>query len=305
MEIIKLKPFFAPKIWGGKQLKDFGFQIPENQKIGEAWVISAHDNGMSYLLSGEFQSQSLKTVFDQHRELFNHYQGEFPLLVKIITPNDFLSVQVHPTDDYALKKHQSLGKPESWLVLSAPADAYLIYGHHAQNQNELVQQINDGQWNQLLKKVPVAVGDFLYVAPGKIHAITPNVVVCEIQRSSDITYRFYDYNRVDETGQPRRLDLQDSLSCTQIPDDEGLIVKKAQQQIFSSDYFSVYLWDVNQNPTLELTEKPYWLQFSVIQGQGTINNQAFQMGESAISLGEITQIQATGNLQIIVSWIRI
>ncbi|PPE05381.1 type I phosphomannose isomerase catalytic subunit [Williamsoniiplasma lucivorax] len=304
MEIIKLKPFFSEKLWGGDGLKKMGFDIPLNQKIGEAWIISAHENGMSFLTTGKFKDQSLKSVFEAHRHLFGDYQGEFPLLVKIITPNDYLSVQVHPDDAYALKKHHCLGKPESWLVLDAPQDAHLIYGHHAQTRAELEMMVANNQWDQLLKKVAVQPGDFLYVEPGKIHAITPDVVVCEVQRSSDITYRFYDYDRLDANGHPRRLDLEDSINCTLIPDSPDQIVRQQTGQIFSSTYFSINIWDTTTTPKLVLNETPYWLQFTILTGSGAINGQAFKAGESAISLGEIQDIQAAGEMKILVSWIK-
>ncbi|ATZ17105.1 mannose-6-phosphate isomerase [Williamsoniiplasma luminosum] len=304
MEIIKLKPFFSEKIWGGNGLKKMGFDIPLNKNIGEAWIISAHDNGMSFLTTGKFKDQALKNVFEDNRQLFGDYQGEFPLLVKIISPNDYLSVQVHPDDEYALKKHHCLGKPESWLVLDAPVDAHLIYGHHAKTKQELESMVEHDQWDKLLKKVKVQVGDFLYVEPGKVHAITPGVVVCEVQRSSDITYRFYDYKRLDDHGQPRRLDLEDSINCTLIPDSQDVIVRQQTGQIFSSQYFSINIWDTKNNLKLEIDEQPYWLQLTVLSGQGTINNQDFQLGESAITLGSIEQITATGEMKILVSWIK-
>ncbi|AVP49765.1 type I phosphomannose isomerase catalytic subunit [Williamsoniiplasma luminosum] len=304
MEIIKLKPFFSEKIWGGNGLKKMGFDIPLNKNIGEAWIVSAHENGMSFLTSGKFKGQALKNVFEDNRQLFGDYQGEFPLLVKIISPNDYLSVQVHPDDEYALKKHHCLGKPESWLVLDAPVDADLIYGHHAKTKQELESMVEHDQWDQLLKKVKVQVGDFLYVEPGKVHAITPGVVVCEVQRSSDITYRFYDYKRLDDHGQPRRLDLEDSINCTLIPDSQDVIVRQQTGQIFSSKYFSINIWDTKNNLKLEIDEQPYWLQLTVLSGQGTINNQDFQIGESAITLGSIEQITATGEMKILVSWIK-
>ncbi|ATZ16239.1 mannose-6-phosphate isomerase [Entomoplasma freundtii] len=303
MELVKLRPYFSEKIWGGRGLENFGFQLPENKNIGEAWVISAHPNGLSTFVNGSFANQSLADVFENNRHLFGNFEGEFPLLVKILTPNDFLSVQVHPDDTYAQAKHNSLGKPESWYVLEAPENAFLIYGHNAKTKNELTTLIDNKKWEQLLRKVPVKVGDFLYVAPGKIHAVTPGVVVCEIQRSSDITYRLYDYDRLDDSGQPRRLDLADSIACTTVPDSEDVIIKEGKKAIFNNDYFSVYHWNVQAEPTLVLSEKPYWLQLTVLSGNGQINHQNFKKGDSAITLGPIEPLQANGDLKILLSWV--
>jgi mannose-6-phosphate isomerase len=112
MKIKKIIPSFSERIWGGQGLKKFGFKIPSDKKIGEAWVISAHENGMGFLEEADGQGESLKAFFDQNRSLFGDYQGDYPLLSKIITPEDYLSVQVHPNDEYAMKHHNSLGKPD-------------------------------------------------------------------------------------------------------------------------------------------------------------------------------------------------
>ncbi|AUF83422.1 mannose-6-phosphate isomerase [Mesoplasma syrphidae] len=304
MQIVKLKPFFSEKIWGCSKLKDFGFEIPENKKIGEAWVISAHNNGMSYLTDGLFKDQALKTVFENNRNLFGNYQGEYPLLAKIITADDYLSVQVHPDDQYAMAKHKQLGKPESWYILDCPKDAKIIYGHTAQSKAELESMIENGKWQELLKEESIKPGDFLFVDTGKIHAITPGVTVYELQRSSDITYRLYDYDRLDDQSQPRRLDLQDSINCTIVPDSKSLIIQNAEKKIFSSSVFSIYILNADQESEFILDEEASWLQFTVISGTGTINDQHFKAGESAISLGKLEPIKVTGNLQVIISWIK-
>ncbi|WP_027063051.1 type I phosphomannose isomerase catalytic subunit [Mesoplasma seiffertii] len=304
MQIVKLKPYYSEKIWGSSKLKELGFPIPENKKIGEAWVISAHNNGMSYLTAGTFKDQPLKTVFENNRNLFGNYQGEYPLLAKIITAADYLSVQVHPNDEYAMAKHHQLGKPESWYILDCPENAKLIYGHNAQSKAELEALIANGNWQQLLKEQPIKPGDFLFVDTGKVHAITPGVTVYELQRSSDITYRLYDYDRLDEQKQPRRLDLIDSINCTSVPDTSDLVIKNAEKKVFSSSVFSIYLLKAKAEKQFIVDESTGWLQFTIIRGQGTINNQKFTAGESAISLGELEPIEVTGDLEVIISWIK-
>nr|WP_280123358.1 type I phosphomannose isomerase catalytic subunit [[Acholeplasma] multilocale] len=285
-------------------MREMGFDAPKDLKIGEAWTISAHPNGMSYIVDGEFKGSSLKEVFENNRHLFGDYQEEFPLLSKIITPNDYLSVQVHPTDEYAKTKHNSLGKPESWYVLEAPKDAYLIYGHNANSEEELRSMVDNGQWDELLKKEPVKAGDFLYVEPGKIHAITPGVSVFELQRSSDITYRFYDYDRLDDAGEPRRLDIEDSINCTKVPDSVEQIVRQANKEVFSSEYFSLYVLNTKDENTFSCYEDAYFLQFCVIEGHGMINGQPFKNGESAITLGKVQEINFSGDMKVIISWIK-
>ncbi|WP_434335601.1 type I phosphomannose isomerase catalytic subunit [Mycoplasma capricolum subsp. capricolum] len=306
MKILKLKPYFLKKVWGGNRLKDFGFDIKDNQNIGEAWVISAHENGMSYIISDDqYNNLSLKELFENHKELFNNYKGCYPLLVKIITASDYLSVQVHPDDNYALTHHNQLGKPESWYVIDANKDSELIYGHMARNKKELINLVSQNKWNQLLKKVKVKPNDFLYVAPGKVHAISPNLVIYELQRSSDITYRFYDYNRIDKTtNKPRQLDISNSIECTTIPDTNELIICNANNKVFSSKYFSLYVLECTNLKEFEVDEKCDWLQLTVISGFGYINEIFFKQAESAITIDGIDKLIVKGKIKIIISWIK-
>ncbi|WP_434343202.1 type I phosphomannose isomerase catalytic subunit [Mycoplasma sp. 06067-C1-B144P-99-0482-3] len=306
MKILKLKPYFSKKIWGGNRLKDFGFDIKDNQNIGEAWVISAHENGMSYVISDDqYNNLSLKELFENHKHLFNNYKGCYPLLVKIITASDYLSVQVHPDDNYALKNHNQLGKPESWYIIDANKDSELIYGHTAKNKKELIDLVSQNKWNQLLKKVKVNPNDFLYVAPGKVHAISPNLVIYELQRSSDITYRFYDYNRIDKTtNKPRQLDIFNSIECTITPDINEQIIHNANNKVFSSKYFSLYILECTNLKEFEVDEKCDWLQLTVISGSGYINEVFFKQAESAITIDGIDKLIVKGKIKIIISWIK-
>ncbi|WP_347938503.1 type I phosphomannose isomerase catalytic subunit [Mycoplasma feriruminatoris] len=306
MKILKLKPYFSKKIWGSDRLKDFGFDISDQTDIGEAWVISAHENGMSYIDSDDqYNNLSLKELFENHKELFNNYKGSYPLLVKIITANDYLSVQVHPDDNYALTHHNQLGKPESWYIIDANKNAELIYGHMAKNKAELTNLVNQNKWDQLLKKVRIQPNDFLYVPTGKIHAITPNLVVYELQRSSDITYRFYDYNRIDKTtNKPRKLDIFNSIQCTNTPDSDDLIIHNANNKVFSSEFFSLFVLDCNDIKEFEVDEKCDWLQLTVISGYGYINDMFFKQGQSAITINGIEKLIVKGKIKIIISWIK-
>ncbi|WP_434328401.1 type I phosphomannose isomerase catalytic subunit [Mycoplasma capricolum subsp. capricolum] len=306
MKILKLKPYFLKKVWGGNRLKDFGFDIKDNQNIGEAWVISAHENGMSYIISDDqYNNLSLKELFENHKELFNNYKGCYPLLVKIITASDYLSVQVHPDDNYALTHHNQLGKSESWYIIDANKDSELIYGHTARNKKELIDLVSQNKWDQLLKKVKVKPNDFLYVAPGKVHAISPNLVIYELQRSSDITYRFYDYNRIDKTtNKPRQLDIFNSIESTIIPDTNELIICNANNKVFSSKYFSLYILECTNLKEFEVDEKCDWLQLTVISGSGYINEVFFKQAESAITIDGIDKLIVKGKIKIIISWIK-
>ncbi|AXK50774.1 type I phosphomannose isomerase catalytic subunit [Spiroplasma alleghenense] len=305
MEILKLAPFFSERLWGGQKLKEMGFKTPINKKIGEAWVISAHENGMSYIDSpGTYEGMALKDLFEKHHELFGGNYKEYPLLVKVITARDYLSVQVHPDDEYAKEHHNSFGKPESWYVLEAPKDSELIYGHNAKTADEFKKMVDEGNWDKLLKKEPIEEGDFLYVPPGKVHAITPEVVIYELQRSSDITYRLYDYDRLDDKGNPRELHIQESLDNTKIPDTDHFVTKKAKGKVFSSEFFSLEIVEGAHQKEYICPEPADWLQITAIKGSGTINGVKFSKAQSAITIKGIDKMTITGNLKFLVSWIK-
>ena len=191
-----LKPYFQEKMWGGKRLKtEFGYEIPSDT-TGECWAISAHPHGPAVIENGPYQGLNLAELWQQHREVFGNAKGDvFPLLTKILDARDDLSVQVHPDDAYALKHEGELGKTECWYVLAADEGAEMIYGHYAQTKAELKQLIEAGDWQHLLRRVPVKAGDFLYVPSGTVHAIGKGIMVLETQQSSDTTYRLYDFDR--------------------------------------------------------------------------------------------------------------
>ena len=209
--VVFMKPVFVPKIWGGRKLEtEFGYTIPDGP-IGECWAISAHPAGDCEIVGGPFAGMHLSELWDQHRELFANCEGDhgkFPLLIKILDAAGSLSVQVHPDDEYAGKhENGSLGKRECWYVVHADEGAEIIIGQHAKNATEFRQMVEAGEWDKLLNKVSVHTGDFFGVLPGTVHALCAGTLVIETQQSSDITYRVYDYDRVQPDGTKRQLHL--------------------------------------------------------------------------------------------------
>lgn len=303
-KFIKLTPFLSERLWGDQRLKNFGFELPENVKIGEAWVISALDEGVSSVSKeSEFYGLTLKQLFEQHRKLFNDITSTYPMLSKIISADDYLSVQVHPDDQYALKHNNMLGKPECWYIIDLPENAEMIYGHYAKTQDELIEMVDNGKWNQLLKKVNIKKGDFLYVPPGKIHAITPGVILFELQRSSDVTYRFYDFDRVDKNGLKRPLHLKESFDVTTVPDNDIAIINIDNGILIDNEYFTLHLINNIAEKTYQF-KKVNWMQITVVEGNGTINLQQFKQGESAIIPYGIDTLRVKGEIKFLLSYQR-
>ncbi|EOD6218025.1 mannose-6-phosphate isomerase, class I [Enterococcus hirae] len=306
-----LKPVFQEKIWGGSRLRSvFGFDIP-NDKIGEDWAISAHPHGVSVVENGEYQGQKLDELWQNHKELFgNPTEPVFPLLIKILDAEDELSVQVHPDDAYGMKHEGELGKTECWYIIDAEPGAEIIYGHHAKTREELVEMIQEGRWDGLLKKVPVKKGDFFYVPSGTIHAIGKGIMILETQQSSDTTYRVYDYDRKDANGNTRELHIQQSIDVTTVPAITPQIqmkeVRKGNSSIVTyleTEFFNVYEWDIKGITSFK-KQAPYTLA-TVIDGAGelVVNEKIYPLtkGASFILPNDVTEWTVQGELSIIAS----
>lgn len=279
-EPIFLQPVFQERIWGGQKLKtEFSYEIPF-EKTGEAWAISAHLHGPSVITNGPLTGKTLADAWNEHKELFNREtvdSGEYPLLVKILDAADDLSVQVHPNDQFAREvEGVPLGKTECWYVLSAEEGAELVLGHHAKTSEEFTRMVDKGEWDKLLRRVKVKAGDFVYVPSGTIHAIGKGIVILETQQSSDITYRVYDYDRMDSDGNKRELHLERAKQVTTIPHQDayvkpvetiqgGLCEKKLVQE----QYFTVHHWQLNGQATCKMTAN--FLQVSVIKGHAVLD----------------------------------
>ena len=219
---LKLTPFFRhgeQTPWGGRALSDiFGKAIPDDQ-TGESLEISALPGMESVIENGELAGKPLSVAVDQWKQdLTGPHAGEFPLLVKLLDAKETLSVQVHPDDEYAKAHEGKLGKSEAWVVLSAPPGSKLVYGVDTQGKT-LEECVEAGELEQALTWLPVSPGDVLYIPHGMVHALGTagapgDLIIYEIQQSSDVTYRFWDWGRVDKAGNPRELHTQKALDVT-------------------------------------------------------------------------------------------
>lgn len=274
-EPLFLQSVMQEKIWGGTKLRDeFGYKIPSD-KVGEYWAISAHPHGVSTIKNGRFAGMGLDQLYAEHRELFgNSSEPVFPLLTKILDANDWLSVQVHPDDHYAMEHEGELGKTECWYVIAADEGAEIIYGHNAKSREELRQQIEKKEWDKLLTKVPVKAGDFFYVPSGTMHAIGSGILILETQQSSDTTYRVYDFDRKDDEGNLRELHLEKSIDVLNIgaPANSRPVTVKADDLtstlLVASDFFAVYKWEVSGKVNIEKTAA--YSLVSMLAGRGVL-----------------------------------
>ncbi|MFL8939248.1 mannose-6-phosphate isomerase, class I [Rossellomorea oryzaecorticis] len=307
-----LQPVFQERIWGGTALKDqFNYDIPSD-KTGECWAISGHPNGQSTVVNGEFAGKTIGELWNEHRELFGgHPSPVFPLLTKILDANADLSVQVHPDDTYA-KEHENgeLGKTECWYIIDCDEGAEMIFGHTAGTKEEFVSKIENGEWDELLRRIPVKPGDFFYVPSGTIHALCKGTLVLETQQSSDTTYRVYDYDRRDAEGNTRELHIEKSIEVTTIPHrnaDVKPFVEKSDgvevTKFVEAEYFSVYKWQVDGYASF-VQDQPFQLA-SVLDGEGTLKVQgesySLKKGDHFILPADVETFEVEGKMDLIVS----
>lgn len=218
MDIMKLRPAVKDCIWGGiKLIQDYGKNF-DMKRISETWECSVHPDGMSVVTTGEHTGKTLYEVISEYPEyLGKNSNGEFPVLVKFIDAGKDLSVQVHPDDSYARVHENQNGKTEMWYVLEADENAGLIYGFEKEISPETVRRaVYDGMITDYLHYEEVHKGDVFYIPSGTVHAIGRGTVIAEIQESSNITYRVYDYDRTDENGNKRELHLEKALDVMKI-----------------------------------------------------------------------------------------
>ena len=267
--------------------------VPEGV-IGESWDIACHKNGTGKVANGELKGKGFDEVI---KEYGNKFLGnsisideDFPLLIKLITAKDKLSVQVHPNDEYAKRVENDLGKTEAWYVVDAEEGASLIVGTKDCDKETFKKAIEDGNLDKYLNKIPVKKGDFFYVQSGLVHAICEGILIAEIQQSSDTTYRVYDYNRGREIHVEKALDVIDfSLKGENT---QGITIKNDgydKTYLCLGEYFTIQKYEVNTSFKEASDEDRFYL-FTCVDGEGTIK---YNGGEEKISMGDSIFIPAS------------
>lgn len=206
------EPILKERIWGGTRLRDYLQKSILSEKTGESWEISTVPNAVSIISNGIYQGKNLNDLIEQFpeailgKEVVKRFGTQFPLLFKYLDANQDLSIQLHPNDELAKVRHNTFGKTEMWYVMQADEGARLIIGFKENTTRETyIQKLNENKLLGLLNEIPVKKGDVFLLETGTIHAIGAGILIAEIQQTSDITYRLYDWDRVDEQGNKREL----------------------------------------------------------------------------------------------------
>ena len=270
MELVKLKPTVKDYIWGGNYFQSFNKGLGLS-RVSECWELSVRDNDSSIIASGPNEGKRLNEVIskqdiDPVMDRFPY----FPLLIKLIDAKENLSVQVHPSDDYALKNENSFGKSEMWHIISADEGSGLYVGLNDNYKKEDIEKaLKEGTILNYLNFYKVKPGDTFIINPGTIHAIGKGVRLIEIQQNSNLTYRLFDYNRVDQNGNPRELHIAKALEVINYQKYE--LLTNQDGYLANNQYFTVKKACFDDGLTIS-AESGSFVSFTFLDGNGVVND---------------------------------
>lgn len=283
MEIISLSPTVKDTIWGGKKMiTEFGFETKEDN-IAEAWLLSAHPDGPSYVLNGKYTGKTLAEVVESEGfgilGLHNANKPDFPILIKLIDAEKKLSVQVHPGDAYARRVENENGKTEAWYILDAAPESELVYGVNKEmTRSAFMQSIQKKEVESLLNFVPVKKGDVVFIPSGMLHAIGAGIFLAEVQQSSNTTYRVYDYDRPGKDGKPRELHIEKAADVADLtvpsadfaPAGVPCKYENAQKTYLTGcEYFKMYRLSID-GIYYDFADADSFVHLLVLEGEGEI-----------------------------------
>lgn len=312
MKLVKLKPYCHKAIWGGTNLYE-KYGKDAFKDIAEAWELSGYEGKESRADGGKYDGKTINEVIAaEGKEILGTAAGDsgkLPILIKLIDAAKPLSIQVHPSDENAGALNADGGKTEMWIICEAEKDAFLYYGVKEKLSGERFREaILDGTITDYLNKVPVKTGDTFFIKAGTIHAIGAGITICEIQQTSDTTYRLYDYKRKDALGNERELHIEKGIIASNLNVqtefyEEG--VQKGNEKVMvSCPFFNVSVLDVNGEEKTEITEKSF-AAFTVTEGTGAIISADEEIsvtkGSTVFAVAGAGEITLRGSMHVVKS----
>lgn len=310
---LKFTPILKEKIWGGTKLEKLLHKKADHKRIGESWEISDIEGDISIVANGPLKGKSLKDLLREHKgqlvgeEVYKSFKNQFPLLIKFIDANTELSVQVHPDDRLAGERHNSFGKTEMWYIMEAEKNADIIIGFKRTiSREEYLKHLNSGKITELLHFEKVEKGDAFFINPGKVHAIGAGVLLAEIQQTSDLTYRIYDWDRKDGQGNSRELHTDLALEAIDFENKEDF-KKNYSREINSSnkiagcEYFTTNFLPVSTG----VIEKNYsgidsFVIYMCVSGEAEVsvdgNSEDIQTGETILIAAETSKVELSSKV---------
>ncbi|MCM4154365.1 mannose-6-phosphate isomerase [Arenibacter sp. N53] len=302
---LKFNPILKERLWGGTKLKDVLGKPIENDITGESWELSAVEGDVSVVANGDLSGASLQELINKYpKELLGNsvverFGKEFPILIKFIDAKQDLSIQLHPNDDLAKKRHNSFGKTEMWYIMDADKGAELIVGFNKDvTKEEYAKSIEEDTLLDLLNYESVKEGDTFFINTGKMHAIGAGVLLAEIQQTSDITYRVFDFNRKDKNGNLRELHTDLALDAIDYTKKADFKVKYSNKKdsvnnMVSCPYFNTNILELTKDLELDVEKRDSFTIYMCVGGKATISN---EFGSVSIEKGETTLVAAQSKI---------
>ena len=298
----KFNPIMKDRLWGGDKLQKLFNKPSETDTTGESWELSAVKGDVSVVCNGVLTGKSLQELINEYgadlmgKSVIERFGSEFPILIKFIDAKQDLSIQLHPHDDLAKQRHNSFGKTEMWYIMDADPGAKLIVGFNRDvEKEEYVESLENNSLLDLLNYEEVKEGDTFFINTGKIHAIGAGVMLAEIQQTSDITYRVFDFNRKDKHGNLRELHTELALDAIDYKKkgDFKVDYPKAGNEVnkmVESPYFKTDYLHLTEDFTQDVSGRDSFTIFMCVKGSATIKN---DWGQVDVEKGETVLLPAS------------
>ena len=304
---IKFKPRIKERIWGGHAILErkgkAAARLAKDKLYGESWDLSSVKGDISVVANGMLKGNNLEEIIEVYMgELvgennFERYGLEFPLLIKYLDCNDKLSVQVHPDDALAEERHNSFGKTEAWYIADVKEGAAIYLGFKDLNitREEYISAVSESRLEELLNRVEVKKGDVFFIPAGTVHALGAGIEVVEVQQTSDVTYRIYDWDRVDASGKGRELhtalavDAIDFEADAEVLHKQYNLTKGGESKVIESPYFTMVIHDVDAVKYLDRSMLDSFIVYICLEGSATIS---IDGGKEELTAGELVLIPA-------------
>jgi mannose-6-phosphate isomerase len=302
---LKFNPILKDRLWGGTKLGDIFRKPIKSNIVGESWEISGVEGDISIIANGNLAGISLQDLIDENadallgKSVVERFGTDFPILIKFIDAKQDLSIQLHPNDELAKKRHNSFGKTEMWYIMDADKDANLIVGFNKTvTKEEYQKSINNNTLEALMNYEKVKEGDTFFINTGKIHAIGAGVVLAEIQQTSDVTYRVFDFNRKDKEGNLRELHTDLALDAIDFEkkDDFKIAYNRHQNTVntlVDCPYFKTNYINLTKNIDIDISERNSFTIYMCVAGSAAIAN---EHGEASLQKGETLLLAASSKM---------
>jgi mannose-6-phosphate isomerase len=317
---IRFEPLLKSTLWGGDKIIPFKHLNSEQQQVGESWEISGVADNETVVSDGPYQGKSLNILLHEMKaqligvDNYRRFGDEFPLLIKFIDAHQDLSIQVHPNDEIAHRQGKPRGKTEMWYIMESEPNSMLYSGLQKEITPEQYKtMVDDGTITDAIAQYKVKEGDVFFLPAGRIHSIGTGCFLVEIQQTSDVTYRIYDYKRKDKNGNYRELHTREAAECINYHVEKSYrteyVPRKNQGvSLVQCPYFNTAVYDLDEPMTLDYSELDSFVILIALRGEGTLtddegNKIPFRMGDTVLLPATTQMVEVEGTVKFLETYV--